>query len=172
MLKEVEQIEHIAQEFMSLARPTVPMMTLCDLNNLMEDVSNLMQNWAFNGEISVIKELSPLPPMVQADPGQLRQVAVNLLKNAIEACPGKGQVVLKTKITGNKAIFQVLDNGEGFPADIHDKLGTPFFTTKENGTGLGLTVCFRIIQNLGGSLELDSRPHQGTTVTVTLPYVK
>lgn len=172
MLKEIKQIEHISQEFLSLAKPTAPVLVPCDLNKLVLDISNIMLNKAFPSDMVFEKELSPTPPMVMADSGQLRQVASNLIKNAIDACQKEGRLLLRTAIIADKAIFQVIDNGSGFTDEIKEKLGTPFFTTKETGTGLGLTVCLRIVQSLGGEMELDSEPSRGTTVTVSLPYVK
>ncbi len=102
-------------------------------------------------------------------PAKLEQIAYNLLKNAIEVLPGGGRVEFRMLLDDSHLNIEVGDNGPGIPADIRSQLFDPFFTTKTNGTGLGLWVVYRLTQNLGGIIEVDSDRERGTTFYVAIP---
>ncbi len=102
-------------------------------------------------------------------PGKLEQIVCNLLKNAIEVLPDGGTVSFKIYHDGTFLNIEVSDDGPGIPANIRSQLFDPFFTTKPNGTGLGLWVVYRLTQNLGGIIEVESEKGQGTTFHVALP---
>lgn len=102
-------------------------------------------------------------------PGTLEQVACNLLKNAVEVLPENGTVIFRMYQNGAYLIIEVIDNGPGIPASIRNQLFDPFFTTKQNGTGLGLWVVYRLVQNMEGIIEVNSEEGQGTTFHVAIP---
>ena len=107
---------------------------------------------------------------MQADPGQLRQVLLNVLINACEAMPHGGTLTVRTRATGEgKVEVQLTDTGVGIAKEDLQRVVDPFFTTKEMGTGLGLSVVYGIVERHGGALRIESTVGTGTTVTVTLP---
>lgn len=169
MLEEVGRIEDITNEFLSLARPTVARVSEFDLNALLRSTYKLLQSHAFMHKVEMKLDLAESLPVICGDPAQMKQVAVNLVKNAIEACRSGGKVTISTGMRGNNVQISIIDNGRGIPPEILTKLGTPFLTTKETGTGLGITVCFRIVQNLGGTIQVETQPEEGTTFTILLP---
>jgi signal transduction histidine kinase/ActR/RegA family two-component response regulator len=119
--------------------------------------------------VKVTKLLSDVPP-VYGSPSELRQVLVNLILNSIDALPGGGEIVLRTKTEGEFVVISVTDNGLGMTEEVKAKVFEPFFTTKSGrGTGLGLSVARRIILNHGGDVSVESQSGEGTTFTVRLP---
>ncbi|RSK25990.1 PAS domain S-box protein [Bacillus sp. HMF5848] len=108
---------------------------------------------------------------VICNPNQLKQVFINLIKNSMEAMPDGGDIIMNIKYTPDKAEIAVIDNGAGISEKRLEKLGEPFYSTKEKGTGLGLAVSNRIIDQHDGTITFDSKVGIGTTVTVTLPIV-
>jgi len=102
-------------------------------------------------------------------PGKLEQIICNLLKNAVEILPEGGTVTFKMNLKGAYLNIEVSDDGPGIPAGIRSQLFDPFFTTKPNGTGLGLWVVYRLTQNLGGIIEVESEKDQGTSFHISIP---
>jgi signal transduction histidine kinase len=115
--------------------------------------------------------LEPALAQLQADEGQLRQVLVALLMNALDACRASGTVRVETSRVGEMVRLEVADDGTGIAADNLDKVFTPFFTTKPagRGTGLGLAVCHGVVTAHGGQIEIQSEVGRGTRVSVLLP---
>lgn len=106
---------------------------------------------------------------VEADPARLREALVNLVSNAIEATPPGGEVVVSVHARADHAEVVVRDTGRGMPAELLDRLGTPFLTTRRDGTGLGVVLARAVIALHGGALRFESEPGKGTTVRATLP---
>jgi signal transduction histidine kinase len=103
------------------------------------------------------------------DPQRLKQVLLNLCRNAIEAMPAGGLLTLRARCQDGEVVLEVSDTGVGIPADALERVFEPFYTTKEAGTGLGLAVCRRIVEAHGGRLSVRSQPDRGTTIQVHLP---
>lgn len=103
---------------------------------------------------------------------KIKQVFINIIKNAIEALEHGGRIHIATRHKGGTAIISFIDNGSGIPEEIIEKIGKPFFTTKENGTGLGLMVSKSIIESHNGELTIESELGVGTTINVCLPTIK
>ncbi|MNI77543.1 Sporulation kinase E [compost metagenome] len=114
-------------------------------------------------------DFSQAPILVHCEENQLKQVFINVLKNAMEAMPSGGLIKILVEEDDRKAVVRVIDQGEGISKERLKKLGEPFYTNKEKGTGLGLMVCQRIIEAHKGLLEFDSELGKGTVVTITLP---
>lgn len=171
MLTELERINYIVGEFMLLSKPHQwQQMNSCDMGSLLDDIIPIMQSQAIITNVSISAEKSPDLPLVQCDANQIKQVLVNLMKNAIEAMPDGGELhVHMRKDYKGYMVIDIIDQGVGIPQHVIDRLGEPFYTTKDTGTGLGLTVCFKIIQSHGGTLSITSEPNIGTTATVRLP---
>ncbi len=109
---------------------------------------------------------------MQCEENQLKQVFLNLIKNSIEAMPNGGPIHIILSGDGNKAKISISDYGVGMTGDKLEKLGGTFFSTKEEGNGLGLMVSYKIIHNHGGDISVRSKINQGTTFTITLPLLK
>jgi signal transduction histidine kinase len=103
------------------------------------------------------------------DDGSLKQVWLNLLQNALEASPDGGRIRVAIAVEGGRARVTIADEGAGIPPDVLARVGEPFFTTRAQGTGLGLHLSRQLVQGAGGTLELSSRPGAGTTLQVALP---
>ena len=110
-------------------------------------------------------------PQIHGDEDKLGQVILNLLQNAIQACAGKGEIVLETRLSALKNMVEVhiADNGPGIPEDYRPRVFDPFFTTKDGGTGLGLSICHTIVGQHQGSISIECGDKGGTRVSVTLP---
>jgi signal transduction histidine kinase len=113
-------------------------------------------------------EEGPLP-LVSFDPKQVRQVLINLVKNAMEAMPRGGEITIASRVQGDQVEIAVTDTGEGMSSEVAANIFQPYFTTKEKGTGLGLAICQSIIGEHGGAILVDSTPGRGSTFTIRLP---
>lgn len=189
MLTEIERIERLTNEFRMLARPPrPPQYKQLDLVSIIQDVILLIERQAvekgikiqFQAEtaeqdqlfwpILVDAEHSPEGAFsVRGDEGQMKQVLLNLLRNAMEAIEIGGNIRVTISKKEHHVIVAVKDTGTGISQEILDQIGTPFFTTKESGTGLGLSLCLSIIQQHGGKIEINSVSNVGTLISVFLP---
>jgi signal transduction histidine kinase len=142
-----------------------------DLNVLARGAADLLGHPMKLKQVALTLDLAPDLPPVSADEGQLRQVLVALLMNALDATMAGGHVEITTRTEPRKVTLTVTDDGAGIPDDIRDKIFTPFFTTKPvgKGTGLGLSVCHGIVTAHGGEIRVESEVGLGTRVSVALP---
>jgi PAS domain S-box-containing protein len=170
MLAELDRINFIVSEFLILAKPQVIKYQLKDLNSILADMISLFESQANFKNIKISSTFDLDIPSIKCEQNQLKQVFMNLLKNAIEAMPNGGEIIVNTKQTTPETVcISVIDHGIGIPEDQIKRLGEPFYTTKEDGTGLGLMVCYKIIENHGGKLGISSQLNKGTVVEVSLP---
>lgn len=170
VLSELDRINSIVGEFLFLSKPTVASMQARDVKKLLGNVITLIQTQTILNNIQIRMEYESNLPYVFCDENQLKQVFLNILKNATEAMPNGGIIELKVKKDENKGIsIQITDEGVGIPKELIPALGEPFFTTKEKGTGLGLMTCYKIIENHQGQLHIDSEVNKGTTIRIFLP---
>lgn len=169
MLSELERINLIVSEFLILAKPQAVHFQQKDVRHILSDVISLLDSQAHLFGIEFDTRFSEHPAIVHCEENQLKQVFINIVKNAIEAMPEGGTITLTQHIVGNSVVIVISDEGEGVPEDMLPKLGEPFFTNKESGTGLGLMVSQRIIQAHKGSMEIQSEFGLGAEVTIRLP---
>lgn len=170
MLDEIERINYIVSEFMSIAKPSTIHHIQCDIIALVENIVYFMQPQAllFNVQMEIAADRSLKP--IMCDPHQVKQVLMNILKNAIESMPSGGSVEIYVRMKDDRSILlRIADHGVGIPADKLPQLGEPFFSMKENGTGLGLMVCHRIIEAHKGEIRIESTMNEGTVVDIILP---
>ncbi|MHB8172583.1 MAG: ATP-binding protein, partial [Thermincolia bacterium] len=138
-----------------------------------QNIVALLNTQAIISNIRIVTEYDINLPSIDCDENQLRQVFVNILKNAIEAMPGGGEILIKVKPAGdNMVLIRFIDEGYGIPEDKMPRIGEPFYTTKENGTGLGLMVSYKIIENHQGRIEVSSKINKGTTFDIILPVAR
>ncbi len=111
-------------------------------------------------------------PAIYADPDQLQQVFLNLFLNAADAMPDGGSLEVQGAVEGDRIVLRILDEGSGIPHNLRDLVFESFYTTKPTGTGLGLSVCYRIVTDHGGSISVEGRDEQGTCILITLPFAR
>ncbi|MGZ4135098.1 MAG: ATP-binding protein, partial [Tumebacillaceae bacterium] len=172
MLSELDRIEFIVNEFLVLAKPQAVNYQLKDLNVLLQNIIALIDTQAIMNNVQILMMISSEKelPLIECEENQLKQVFINILKNALEAMPDGGNVYVSVKRTADdKVHVQFVDEGCGIPPERVAKLGEPFYTTKEKGTGLGLMVSYKIINEHQGQINVTSELNIGTTVDVVLP---
>ncbi len=145
-----------------------------NINSLMREVLSFLDQEALYRGIHVDLDLGDSLPIIESDRGQLQQIFLNLVNNAIDAIGKDGKVIIKTRQRDQNSIqIDVMDNGKGISQDIISHIFEPFFTTKDSGekkgTGLGLFITYGIIKKLGGHISVRSSVGVGTTFTVILP---
>jgi signal transduction histidine kinase len=167
---EVSRCSRIMRNLLDFSRQTEPRFKLVDMNQVLEQVLAMVGHQAQMQKVEIAEEFSPSLPRVMADSDQLQQVFTNLALNAIQAMPGGGRMVFRTSATNDQVKIDVQDTGCGISRENLSKLFTPFFTTKEKGTGvgLGLAVVRRIIERHKGEIKVQSEVGKGTTFSVHL----
>jgi signal transduction histidine kinase len=141
-----------------------------DLNAGIESAVSITRAAAEKRQVELVLELAPLPRLA-CQPTKINQVVFNLLSNAVDACPGGGRVTVRTRAVPGAVEIHVIDTGHGIDPAVRDKIFDPFFTTKPlgKGTGLGLSISHGIVQDHGGTIDVQSQPGQGAHFTVRLP---
>lgn len=169
MIDEINRINFIVSEFMVLSKPHVVQYALTDISQSIKNVITLLNTQAIIKNIEIIPEFIGERFLIQCEENQIKQVIANLIKNSIEALPQGGKIQVRMEHQEGNLVISVMDNGVGISRENLPLLGTPFYTTKTEGTGLGLMVSKKIIQNHNGKFEINSVPNIATTVTITLP---
>lgn len=166
---EARRLELMLTEVRDFTRPSKPQKEVQDINPVIGSTLTLLENDLKNRDIHCEKSLdSDLPP-VFFDPRQIKQVLINLVKNALEAMPGGGKLTISSWREERYIKVSVLDSGAGMPPGVAEKIFDPFFTTKKGGTGLGLAVSRKIMEDHGGEIAIQSKEGEGTRVTIALP---
>ncbi|WP_281254474.1 PAS domain S-box protein [Paenibacillus rigui] len=171
MISELDRINFIVSEFLIIAKPQVTHYEEKSLHKILDTVIQLIEPEANmkNVQMKVCMSLEPI--VVSCSEIQMKQVFINLLKNAIEAMPHGGFVQIEVLKGPTDVTIRIVDTGTGIPEERLTHLGEPFYTTKEKGTGLGLMMCYKIIESHQGKIEIRSRLHEGTTVDIILPFI-
>src|SRR4051812_36925416 len=170
IVKEVDRLTEITEEYLRFARLPRPKLEREDLGELMKSLVAFMHQELEGRGVTVDARLDPSLPAVAADEHQLRQALLNLMRNAVEAMRDGGRLTLTAGVVddGRFVELTIADTGEGIAADHLPKIFDPFFSTKEGGTGLGLALTQQIIVEHGGRIEVRSDPGRGTTFVVRL----
>jgi signal transduction histidine kinase len=135
------------------------------------DSTLILLNNVFKNRIEIEKNYDENLQSIECFPGQLNQVFMNILNNAIQAIEGTGKITIKTRKIKNRAVIWITDTGKGIPKDHLKRIFDPFFTTKKvgEGTGLGLSISYGIIQQHKGEIKVNSKPGKGTAFKISLP---
>jgi two-component system sporulation sensor kinase A/two-component system, sporulation sensor kinase E len=165
---EINRVEMILKELMVLAKPTKKHYQELDIQRLLEKVLTLMESQTLLNNVEVVKNFHALEVSVVGDENQLKQVFINYIKNAIEAMPDGGKLVIEGIHVNECVHIRIIDEGSGIPPDIVERISEPFFTTKEHGTGLGMLVSNEIIEEHKGKINILSNT-EGTSIEVILP---
>jgi two-component system, sporulation sensor kinase E len=166
---EITRLDYIITQFLQALRPTPPRLAPGNLNEVVRETVDLLKPEIENRGISIQEKLQRQLPAAPIDAGQIKQVLVNLMKNAIQAMTRGGILTLQTEATPETVCLAVADTGGGIPEDQINRIFEPFYTTKKKGTGLGLMIVQRIVREHNGRVELESRVNQGTTFRIWLP---
>jgi two-component system sporulation sensor kinase A len=167
---ELERIESILTELLMLAKPQAVQFERKNLASLLGDVITLSDTQAIMMNIRITPEVEPDLPPIECVENQIKQIFFNFIKNAIDAMQKGGRIVISANRHSEAMIsIRFIDEGTGIPEDLIPKLGEPFYTTKEKGTGLGLMVSQKIVEQHHGCLRFESVVGKGTTVSVLLP---
>jgi two-component system NtrC family sensor kinase len=171
IVNETNRCKNIVKGLLDYARQTAPQKVLSDINQLVNKSIDLIAHQASLQNVKIEKKTSPDLPRIMIDLGQIQQVFINILLNAIEAMSEGGTLTIRTGMEGGMVVVRFTDTGVGIPEENLPKILDPFFTTKEQGkgTGLGLSVSYGIISRHKGKLEVKSKVGKGTTFTVKLP---
>ena len=164
MFEELDRANSIITEFLSLANNRIVDFKMRNLNNILDSLFPLIQADAMLSDKYVILELNKIPDLL-LDKKEIRQLVLNLSRNGLEAIFSGEYITISTYCESDEVVLSVQDCGKGIPSDILDKIGTPFFTTKEYGTGLGLAICYSIANRHNARIQIDTGP-EGTTFYV------
>jgi two-component system nitrogen regulation sensor histidine kinase GlnL len=184
IIKESDRVNHLITELLSFSKPKNLRMEPVNLNEILDETISL-ESVRTEKRIKFIREYDPSLPPVSADAHSLKQVLVNMFKNASEALPETGgEIRVRSRIDTNykireatdakgerstrMVVAEISDNGAGISKENLEKIFTPFFTTKDEGHGLGLAMSQRIVNEHGGFLRVESREGKGTTVQIIL----
>jgi PAS domain S-box-containing protein len=172
---EIKRIELLLKSLLNFAKPPKPQLTLVDINDILDkSISFALRHPSVvansSSAINVFKDFDPKIPKAMADPMQMQQVFLNLLLNAIEAMPDGGMLATKTSYDAkvNSIQITISDSGTGMDKSLVSKVFQPFFTTKRKGSGLGLSITRRLIEQHGGHIDLESEPGKGTAFNIFL----
>lgn len=170
LLAEIKHIEGIINEFLMLARPQADNFAQTDLKLLLSYVITLLESQGITNKIEIIREIDEDLPSIICDENQIKLAFTNLLINTIESMNIRGKIrVVAKKKDDNWVLLRVIVQGSGMTEDRLKNLGEPFYRTKEKGTGLGLMICYKIIHEHQGEINIDTKIDQGTIVEVKLP---
>ena len=168
--RESRRLEGILKSILNFARPMDAAPGELDVNLVVRDtVAFLSLGCADN--LCIELDLAPDLPLARGVPDLVKQCLVNLVKNGLEAMPDGGRLVVSTRMEREMVALAVADTGRGIPPENLDKIFNPFFTTKDQGAGLGLAMTRKIVEEAGGRVRLESTPGKGTTVTLLLAPV-
>ncbi|PEA53958.1 PAS domain-containing sensor histidine kinase [Bacillus pseudomycoides] len=170
MISEIERIESIIHEFLSIAKPEITSFENKNLYFILENVVSLINTKAIMTNIHITFQPDPNFLYIDCCEKQLKQVFINVLQNSIEAMPSGGNIIITAKKTSdNEVMICISDEGIGIPEERIIKLGEPFYSTKEKGTGIGLMISYKIIERHQGRIHITSKVGIGTSVKIHLP---
>lgn len=187
--KEIHRMDTVIRQLLDLSRPLVVDSSIVSIHDVIDDIANVLNVQPLMSNIELTLSLGAQSDQVLADPNQLRQVFLNLAINAADAIAvdseeKQGRLEITSKVNETNKVLKkgftksidihFMDNGPGIPQEILDNIFDPFFTTKApgKGTGLGLYVCFMIVESMGGNIQAHSTEGQGMTMTITLPLAE
>lgn len=171
VIRQVSRLDRTVKDLLDYARPTKPQIRACDLREILQRVSGLLGREPAFQRVRFEAACDGVPP-IEADDQQIAQLLMNLLLNAAHASPPGARIRIRAARSGDAIDIQVEDEGHGMDEEVCRRAFEPFFTTKARGTGLGLSICQRIVESQNGSIGIESRPNQGTTVSVRLPICR
>lgn len=173
MKSELIRIESIVSELLMLSKPQMYELSHEDCRIIMSETVTLLEPQAIMNNIQIDLQMEPQPLWIYGVEDQVKQVFINIINNAIEVMPGGGMITVSMSLDNDKMVeIRIKDEGPGITNEQLAKIGQPFYTTKDHGTGIGLMVTFKIVDNHHGSINACSEMGQGTTFIIRFPYKK
>ena len=169
---EITRLDYIITQFLQAIRPAPAQLQPASLNDVVRETLELLRPEIENRGLRVEEKLDGKLPLAPIDPAQIKQVLVNLCKNAIQATTRGGVLTLGTERREDGVCLVVADTGGGIPQEMLNRIFEPFYTTKKKGSGLGLMIVQRIVRDHGGRIQLESNVGQGTTFRIWLPMAE
>jgi two-component system sensor histidine kinase AtoS len=178
IINEINRIEALLKNMLNYARPSKPRSDSVSLQEILEPIIKTSEfslrspndKSHFTKEIDFVRDFEPDTPKIYADPGQLLQIFLNLILNAVDSIAEKGTITVKTsRIPGGFVQILIADTGKGIDPEIGETIFKPFFTTKSKGTGLGLAISKRLVEQHNGTISVSSNQEGGATFVITLP---
>jgi signal transduction histidine kinase len=169
---KIDQLEAIVSRVLNFAKAPTSLHTRCSLTDIVEDALVLVRPKLAQSKIQARFAPPPGPLIVDGHEGQLQQVLLNLLINALQAMPDGGTITLTLAGTGHSAVLEIADTGTGVPEAIRDRIFDSFLSSRPEGTGLGLSIAKRVLIGHRGDIALLATGPAGTTFRVTLPLAK
>ena len=167
--EEVDRLNRIVMDFLFTVRPMNAELSYDDLNRVVQELLELKKPELAEAGIALETELMAPGPQILMDERYMKQAVLNLLNNAISAMPEGGKLQVCTQQLGNEVRLKISDNGVGIPEENMDKIFEPYFTTKDFGSGLGLTLVYKIVKEHLGDIEINSKVGEGTTISLSFP---
>lgn len=171
VISEIDRVNSIITDFLSLAKQKNTEAEIQSLNQIINNIYPIIYGDAIKQGISAEIELEEDVPNLYANDKEIKQLILNLSRNAIESMGGKGKLTIQTRNKGGNLQLLISDTGCGVPKEQLEQIFTPFYTTKDNGTGLGLAICKSIIDRHNGTIDLESKEGKGTTFIITFKMV-
>lgn len=173
MEQEIDRIDSILNDLLVIGKPRQINVKQCNLKGLVDYVVSIIEQSEQGKSIEIDLKMDGAFPFIECDEKQMKQVFLNLIKNGFESMPEGGKLLIEgRKDTNDTVLIQICDEGCGIPTNVKEKLFEPFFTTKDYGTGLGLMVSKKIIEDHHGKIEIDSKEGKGTKVEISLPITQ
>ena len=168
--KEAERLQYLTDEYLAFARPPRQAAAHQSLNAVADELAHLVREEARRSGITVDTRMSHDCPCAVIDPHQIKQAALNLVRNAMQAMPGGGRLTISTSVVQDGGVtLSVDDTGPGIPDELRCQIFEPFFTSKPQGTGLGLPLAAHIVRDHDGEIDFGPAPGGGTRFTIKLP---
>lgn len=170
-IEEIHRTEQILSDYLSISKPPISIQQQIDLVRQLTTVVEVMTPYANMNNVSLESEIPSSPILIFGSPTEIKQVLVNFIKNAIEACTDipKARVGITFHVHLQRVQLLIEDNGVGMDHDQLSRLGSIYYSTKSTGTGLGLTYSYQAIRSMNGTVTVESEPHSGTIFTISLP---
>jgi signal transduction histidine kinase len=173
IIQEVDRLNKLVIQVLDFAKLKKPNLTRFSLNNLIRKIAELFKLEIKDKQIEFNLKLSPDISQIQADEDQVRQILMNVIINAIQAIPKKGEIKIKNEkglLRGKPAIKLIIeDSGIGIPEKDFNQIFDPFFSTKEQGSGLGLSIVYKLVEAHQGEIKVESKEEEGTKFVIFLP---
>lgn len=166
---EVERLQRIVNDFLTLAKDPELVLEPRNPNELIEAMEQFIGPELRRKGIHVVTQLDSRAPDIPLDADHFRQVLINIIRNAIDAMPAGGTLTLQSRVEGGEILVEVIDTGHGVPPDVLPRIFDGFFSTRPGGTGIGLAISRRIVENHGGSIDCESTPGRGSRFIIRLP---
>lgn len=169
VLAEISRLNRIVDDLYRIAKPPELFLAKTSINDVVGKSLLCLSEEILKKRISIEQDIEKDIPEFDADADRLQQVLINIMKNAVEASYENGRIVIQTAREGSSVVVRVMDRGPGVPAEDAERIFEPFYSTKQGGTGLGLCICQRIIDQHGGRIHVETPEDCGTTFVIELP---